>query len=282
MDPKEEVVMKIVPLDFIRTSMRRVVFVGIGLLLVWSCGSSRQTVNTGDESLDIDELVGEKNQEKSKDSDEAEVLKLLGITSEDTSAGAIQASATNKPPVVDDLESDVDQLKQELLQKDREIYELHSELTKKEMKISELETQSENAASVQSQQSAQPAVSNADYKTKYQYALDEFRARKYKEAIALFRNLIASNPKHELADNCQYWIGESYYGMGNYNQAIAEFEKVFSYPNSNKNDDAQLKLGISYVKLGDRTQARSEFDRLLSIYPDSEYRSLAQKYIARL
>ena len=85
-----------------------------------------------------------------------------------------------------------------------------------------------------------------------------------------------------LSDNCQYWIGESYYGLRNYNQAIAEFEKVFSFANSNKIDDAQLKLGVCYLRLGDKAQARNEFDRLLSAYPSSEYKPVAQRYIARL
>jgi TolA-binding protein len=70
--------------------------------------------------------------------------------------------------------------------------------------------------------------------------------------------------------------------MGNHNQAIVEFSKVFRFPNSNKSDDAQLKLGLCYMKLGDKQQARAEFDRLIASYPQSEYVSLAQNYIGRL
>ena len=98
----------------------------------------------------------------------------------------------------------------------------------------------------------------------------------------MFSELINTDPNNSLSDNCQYWIGESYFGMVNYNQAIAEFEKVFSFSSSNKNDDAQLKLGVCYVKLGDLAQARAEFNRLLAVYPKSEYTSIAQKYISKL
>jgi len=279
MEPKEEVIMKSVCTTTVKLFVRQLALLLLVTAFVWSCGASRQNTDYGEDSLDIDDLISEDTTEQKQGSDEAEVLKLLGITPDESQAQEAVASTTTEPPAVDDLEADIDQLKQELLQKDREIYELRSELTKKEMKISELETQ---PSSTSTQEQSQARISPADYKTKYQFALDQFRARKYEEALSLFRELVATDPNHDLADNCQYWIGECYYGQGKYNQAIAEFEKVFSYPHSNKNDDAQLKLGICYVKLGERTQARAEFDRLLSIYPDSEYKNLAQKYLARL
>ncbi len=82
-----------------------------------------------------------------------------------------------------------------------------------------------------------------------------------------------------MSDNCQYWIGESYYDMGNYEQAIISFEQVFSFTNSNKDDDAQLKLGICYHKLNNQEKAKEEFQRLITYYPDSEYVSIARSYL---
>lgn len=276
--------MKVFQAEILKHFGGRMVSMAVIMLFLWSCGASRQNTDYGDESLDVDDLIGEQKDTQSKESDEAEVLKLLGITPDSGEVKTTEASVSGEAakPVAEDLENDVEQLKQELLQKDREIYELRSELTKKEMKISELQAQPQATERTPATSGSRAKLSAVDFKTRYQHALDQFRAREYESAISVFRDLIASNPNHELADNCQYWIGECYYGLGNYNQAIAEFEKVFSYPNSNKNDDAQLKLGICYVKLGDKAQARAEFERLLSIYPDSEYRSLAQKYLARL
>jgi TolA-binding protein len=70
--------------------------------------------------------------------------------------------------------------------------------------------------------------------------------------------------------------------MGNYEQAILEFQKVFAYPNSNKYDDAQLKLGLCYMQLNNYDRAKGEFDKLLREYPSSEYAGRARSYLSRL
>lgn len=85
--------------------------------------------------------------------------------------------------------------------------------------------------------------------------------------------------KNKLADNAQYWIGECYYSLKNYQRAIIEFEKVFSFPNSNKNDDAQFKLGLCYAAIGNRVKAREEFQRLIDYFPKSEYVTRAKQFL---
>src|SRR2546422_7060560 len=44
----------------------------------------------------------------------------------------------------------------------------------------------------------------------------------------LFRSL-ARYPKHPLAGNAQYWIGEAYYVQHDYPQALVEFQKVLDH-----------------------------------------------------
>ncbi|HQG45045.1 MAG TPA: tetratricopeptide repeat protein, partial [bacterium] len=75
---------------------------------------------------------------------------------------------------------------------------------------------------------------------------------------------------------------ECYYGMLAYNQAIIEFEKVFTFHDSDKNDDAQLKLGLCYTRTGNVEKAKAEFQKLLDTYPDSEFRARAQYYLQTL
>ena len=121
-----------------------------------------------------------------------------------------------------------------------------------------------------------------NYKEDYQMALEEYYNRNYKQAIQMFEELLARDSSNSLADNCRYWIGECYYGLGNYNQAIIEFTKVFSFTKSNKMDDAQLKLGLCYWRLGDRDRAVQEFERLVNEYPDSEYVEKAREFLSKL
>ena len=44
-----------------------------------------------------------------------------------------------------------------------------------------------------------------------------------------FIDFIAKYPKHPLAANAQYWIGEAYWAQRDYRQALVEFEKVFEH-----------------------------------------------------
>jgi tol-pal system protein YbgF len=129
-----------------------------------------------------------------------------------------------------------------------------------------------------------PAVSSAQlsFEDAYRKALEKFNKKDYKEAIVLFQALIERDRNNSFADNCQYWIGESYYGMKDYHKAIIEFEKVLSFPNTNKGDDAQLKLGLSYLLMGDKESAKRELTRLLSNYPNSEYTERARKILQEM
>lgn len=253
-------------------------------IFLLGCGASRQSANVSEEAINLDELLGEDEMSQaSNESEQVEVLRLLGITPAEPQPKNADFTTINQEQDPDGLQADVDLLKQELSEKDKEITQLRSELTEREFKISDLESKTNIPAQNPSIPfSGQPSEPSPQFKSRYQNALNQFKTRSYNEAISLFSELLLSEPNNSLADNCQYWIGECYYGLENYNQAVTEFEKIFSFPNSNKSDDAQLKLGLCYVRLGDMNQARAEFDRLLAIHPNSEYVSLAQKYIAEM
>ena len=268
--------------EFFRDSVERFVScAGILFTLIlftWSCGSSRQSANFEGEGVQIDDLISEQDA-GAKRAEDAEVLRLLGITPAETQPGKAEVTEAMQTETTETTPS-IGQLRQELDEKERAISVLRTELTQKEMQISELEDQVASR-----KQLARPATDpqqKTDFRSRYQDGLNEFNSRNYEGALAIFSELLLSDAKNSLSDNCQYWIGECYYALTNYNQAISEFEKVFSFPNSNKNDDSQLKLGLCYLRLGDDQQARSEFDRLLANYPDSEYTEIARKHLTQL
>lgn len=120
------------------------------------------------------------------------------------------------------------------------------------------------------------------FKADYVEALSDFQNKRYNEAIKKFSDLLETNPDHELADNSQYWLAESYYMKGDYQRALIEFEKVFTFTEKGKYDDAQLKLGYCYLKLGQNEQAKGEFERLVKHYPYSEYFRQAQEMLNKL
>jgi len=122
----------------------------------------------------------------------------------------------------------------------------------------------------------------ARFQEEYDTALGLFNKGQNDKAIASFQAILDKSRNHSLADNCQYWIGECYYGKAQYHKAIVEFEKVFTYTVSNKKDDAQLKLGLCYLRLEDKENAKREFTRLLSRYPKSEFVNLARRLLKDL
>ncbi len=274
--------------------MKRVRIVGslvtliavMGLILLTACAGSKR------ESMEIDEnAFPEEKQQSSVSSetteptpDEAEVLQLLGITSGGEKAQAEKSSA-KKPASesVGQLEARISKLESQVKEKDKELRNLKAELDERESRIAALRSKLTTPSTGPSAAATSTtATAGGSFKEKYRRALDLYNNRQYKEALRLFDELLSLGVDNDLVDNCQYWKGECYYALGDYNQAIIEFEKVFTYNNSNKYPDAQLKLGLCYLKLGNRDRARAEFEKLVNEYPDSEYVPRAQSYLAQL
>lgn len=127
-----------------------------------------------------------------------------------------------------------------------------------------------------------PARVSPDEATEYRKALDLFFARDYATAITAFSALLRDHPDGAYAANAQYWIGESLYGTGDYEEALTAFERVFSLPGDNKHDDARLKIGYCRLQLEDPARAREEFRKLVSSYPNSEYVERARGELEKL
>jgi tol-pal system protein YbgF len=102
----------------------------------------------------------------------------------------------------------------------------------------------------------------------YQKALDTFRAGDTQKARELFSKFLSLYPKHELAANAHYWIGETYYGQKNYDQAILEFQEVIkNFPDKEKAPSAMLKQALAFRALGDTKSARYVLKKLIEEHP---------------
>jgi TolA-binding protein len=55
-------------------------------------------------------------------------------------------------------------------------------------------------------------------------------------------------PDDTLAGNCEYWIGESYFGLTDYKKAYAAFKRVTLYNGSTKRNDAVTMMRRAAVK----------------------------------
>lgn len=116
----------------------------------------------------------------------------------------------------------------------------------------------------------------------YEQGLSAYYDRQYAEAQQKFTRILAEFPVGSLTDNAQYWVGECEYGQKHYQSALDAFHKVFQFDKTEKDDDAQFMLGQSYYQLGNLDNALVEFNRLKIDYPESEYIGRAEAYIRRI
>lgn len=199
-----------------------------------------------------------------------------------------QSSGQNNDNEIKSLKRAVYSIDSTLTSEARKINNLNAAVTNIENKIEEFDLRLlrlESMVAVGNMtNSVNPRVplNPVDYSNEYQKAMEFFNLANYSEALDIFEKLLRSNPHSELADNSQYWIGECYYGNKEYERAILEFEKVFTFPNNNKMEAAQLKLGVCYLRLNDKKRAQEEFSRLVNLYPGSEYLPIANKLLSRL
>ncbi|MEE9118504.1 MAG: tetratricopeptide repeat protein [Calditrichia bacterium] len=231
---------------------------------------------------EIEALLGVQRppSDKDKKKKSAKEEDTLGLLSSEEIPVKSQQTATKKPQEKPASQQEVDRLKNQLAQKDAQISDLKQQVRNQNIQISQLESQGAPAMPVYG--GTVGDVPPGEYQMRYQEGLDLFHGRNYKQAVEVFESLIASDGSNSLSDNAQYWIGESHYALGQYKKAVIDFEKVFTFPRSNKNPDAQFKLGLCYVRLGDSAKAGDEFQRLIDVYPESSYVGRAQEHLAGL
>jgi tol-pal system protein YbgF len=112
----------------------------------------------------------------------------------------------------------------------------------------------------------------------YRAAVELVKAGKYEPAVDALHAFLAKYPKHDYADNAQYWLGEAFYAQKDFQHALTEFRATIeSYPRGNKVPDALLKLGYCYQALGQTDKAHAVLEQVVNLYPKSEPAALAAK-----
>jgi tol-pal system protein YbgF len=112
----------------------------------------------------------------------------------------------------------------------------------------------------------------------YQQAYETMRAGDAAKARELFSKFLNLHPKHALAANAHYWLGETYYSEKNFEQAILEFQEVIkNFPDKEKVPAAMLKQGMAFTELGDTKSANYIYKKLVDEYPKSEEAKLAKE-----
>ena len=121
-----------------------------------------------------------------------------------------------------------------------------------------------------------------DYNYDYKVAHQMYTRGNYSKSLEKFNFLLENNISKDLADNCQFWIGQIYFSNKEYKKAIIEFEKVLKYKDSNKKSESIYKIGLSEIKLNNNINAKKMFQIIIDDYPKSKYFNKASEFLITL
>ncbi len=117
----------------------------------------------------------------------------------------------------------------------------------------------------------------------YRRGITLVRQGAYDKAIQSLRDFLRTNRESPLAPNAQYWIGESYYMLADYYQAILNFNQVRQqHPKSDRAPAAVLKIGLAFQQMGNKSEAKLAFQKVVNDYPSSPEAAQAREKLQAL
>lgn len=111
----------------------------------------------------------------------------------------------------------------------------------------------------------------------YEQGFEQIKAGDYAAAEKSFAAFMKDYPKHALAPNALYWLGETYYARKDYDKASRAFAEAYQkYPGGPKGADNLLKLGLSLAGKGEKQNACIALSQLSKEYPNGPQPVLAR------
>ncbi len=141
------------------------------------------------------------------------------------------------------------------------------------------EVKREETASVETK----PAPSFGGMEESYKAAYNDFLRQNYDLAVMGFQSFLENFPNTSLSDNAKYWIGESYYSEGKYEEARKSFNALLeNFPDSNKRGEAIFKIARCYDKLQNFDAATRAYQQVISEYPGTSIAERSSEYLSAL
>jgi tol-pal system protein YbgF len=126
-----------------------------------------------------------------------------------------------------------------------------------------------------------PPVPDAD--SLYSQGLSSYNGGQWDLSIQAFQEYLKYYKDTDRASNAQFYIGECYWGQGDYNKAIEAYDLCSEkYPTGNKAAAAQLKKGFSLLALDQRAAGIRELKSVIQRFPDSHEAVLASQRLKKL
>ena len=117
----------------------------------------------------------------------------------------------------------------------------------------------------------------------YDTAWADYTTGQWALAIQGFEAYISTFPRSELADDAQFYIGQTHYADGRYREAAEAFEQVvLNYSDGDAVAEALYKRGLALDRLGEPALASQAFELVMKNHPDHNMANLAQQALDRL
>ena len=116
----------------------------------------------------------------------------------------------------------------------------------------------------------------------YESALGLFKAGKYKEAATAFDKFTKTYPDSEQAPAAQFWLGNSYYAVGDCKQVISSQQKLLAkWPKNSRAPDAMANIANCQAELGQKSESQKTLKDLVAKYPDSKAAGAAKQQLKK-
>ena len=130
---------------------------------------------------------------------------------------------------------------------------------------------------------AAPVSTGVSPRRMYDTAWADYTNGQWVLAVEGFEAYLKTFPRSELADDAQFYIGQTYYADGQFRQATTAYEQVLlTYPDGDVVPEASYKRGLALDRLGETDRARQAFELVSTSYPDSTMATLAEQALDRL
>ena len=140
-----------------------------------------------------------------------------------------------------------------------------------------------NAPAVAPPAPAPPSTAGLSPTRMFDTARADYAAGQWSLAITGFDAFLKTFPRSEMADDAQFFIGETYYAQNRWADAIAAYNQVIqNYPVANAVPDAYYKRGLAQERLGQLDAARESWNTAVQKYPDSDAGRLAKQNLDRV
>lgn len=205
--------------------------------------------------------------------------------------------AITKGRVLGDMQSQIDELKQEVARLKGELEvashnvdatqqrqkDLYGDTDARLRKLESIAVAPPEAASDAPQPSVPVAAKNSQEQQLLELANGLSKESKHKDAFNAYDKFLKEYPDSASVAEAKYGLGYSQFALKNYKSAIATQQKVIDmHPDSPQVPDAMFNMANSQIQLGFVPSAKKTLRDLIAKFPTSEVTPTAQKRLKAL